>query len=161
MSEKTNHAALAHGTPSASYDVGYGKPPDYTKWKKGESGNPSGKRKGTKSFKKMLLDTAAKKITVQDAAGNQKSKQLVEIVVDAGFRHGIKGKTTVALEAAKLLQEFSPPDIPETVKAGEYVRHGNKIYQRILLTEDDMEKLEALRYLLPKPINGDAKLLDL
>ncbi|WP_165354860.1 DUF5681 domain-containing protein [Tropicimonas sp. IMCC6043] len=28
------------------YDVGYGKTPKHTQWQKGQSGNPSGKKKG-------------------------------------------------------------------------------------------------------------------
>jgi len=36
--------------------VGYGSPPDYTKWPKGKSGNPSGRKKGNRNFATDLAD---------------------------------------------------------------------------------------------------------
>jgi uncharacterized protein DUF5681 len=32
-------------TPSKNYDVGYGRPPEHTKWKRGQCGNPARIRK--------------------------------------------------------------------------------------------------------------------
>ena len=36
------------------YDVGYGKPPTATRYRKGQLGNPRGRPKGTKNFEKLL-----------------------------------------------------------------------------------------------------------
>jgi hypothetical protein len=33
---------------SGEYEVGYGKPPKHSRFKKGKSGNPQGRSKGTK-----------------------------------------------------------------------------------------------------------------
>lgn len=38
-------------------DVGYRKPPKHTRFKKGESGNPNGRTKGTRNFSADLLET--------------------------------------------------------------------------------------------------------
>ena len=35
---------------SGDYDVGYGKPPKHTRFKKGHSGNPKGRPKGSRNF---------------------------------------------------------------------------------------------------------------
>jgi hypothetical protein len=40
------------------YEVGKGKPPRTTRFKEGQSGNPGGRRKGTKNFKTVLMDAA-------------------------------------------------------------------------------------------------------
>jgi hypothetical protein len=37
-----------------NYEVGFGKPPKHTRWQKGQSGNPRGRPKKTKSFAEIL-----------------------------------------------------------------------------------------------------------
>ena len=46
------------------YEVGYGKPPENTRWQKGESGNPKGRPKGSKSFATVLEEELNRKIAV-------------------------------------------------------------------------------------------------
>lgn len=50
--------------PVAEYDVGYGKPPNHTKFKKGQSGNPRGKPKGKKSLKTILAEELLAQMTI-------------------------------------------------------------------------------------------------
>ena len=38
---------------SANYTVGYGRPPRKTRFKKGQSGNPRGRRKGIEIFERL------------------------------------------------------------------------------------------------------------
>jgi hypothetical protein len=49
----------------AEYEVGYGKPPRHTRFQKGRSGNPSGKRKGTESMKAVVLQVLDQRIPVR------------------------------------------------------------------------------------------------
>ncbi len=51
--------------PEASYEVGYCKPPKDTQWQKGQSGNPSGKKKKEESLLEKLKKLAAKEVIVQ------------------------------------------------------------------------------------------------
>lgn len=37
------------------YDVGYGRPPEETRFKKGQSGNPRGRPKGSKTRPRFLM----------------------------------------------------------------------------------------------------------
>ncbi len=54
-----------NGNGSGDYEVGYGKPPKHTRWTKGQSGNPKGRKKGTRGLK-TDLDTALKeRLTIQ------------------------------------------------------------------------------------------------
>lgn len=46
------------------YDVGYGKTPKHTRWPKGVSGNPSGKKKKEESFMEKLNKIAGEEIIV-------------------------------------------------------------------------------------------------
>ena len=50
--------------PTGDYEVGYGKPPNHTKFKKGHSGNPRGKPKGKKSLKTILTEELLSQATI-------------------------------------------------------------------------------------------------
>lgn len=45
------------------YDVGYRRPPRYTRFRKGESGNPSGRPKGSKNLTTVLAQTIEERVT--------------------------------------------------------------------------------------------------
>lgn len=48
----------------ASYRVGYGKPPKHSQFKKGVSGNPRGRRTGSRNRTTLLRQVARRQITV-------------------------------------------------------------------------------------------------
>lgn len=48
----------------SNYDVGYGKPPKASQFKTGQSGNPKGRPKGSKSLTSKALEMYHKPVTV-------------------------------------------------------------------------------------------------
>ena len=53
--------------PHAGYEVGYGKPPMETRFKKGQSGNPRGRPKGAKNKRPGLHEERLKDIILDEA----------------------------------------------------------------------------------------------
>jgi hypothetical protein len=51
---------------SPTFQVGYGKPPVDTRFKKGESGNPKGRPKGTQNFATVLLRTLREQVIINE-----------------------------------------------------------------------------------------------
>ena len=54
------------GSQSEDYPVGYRRPPREHRFKPGQSGNPNGRPRGSKSFARLLLEELATKITIQE-----------------------------------------------------------------------------------------------
>ena len=50
----------------ADHDVGYGKPPVETRFRKGRSGNPGGRPRGSRNFKTDLLEELAEPVNVRE-----------------------------------------------------------------------------------------------
>ena len=110
------------------YEVGYGKPPKKTQWKKGQSGNPSGKTKGTKGAKTLgdhLAGELMKPVEVSISGKKQKMSKgeaiaisLVNAAISGPTKEKLliieKFKAMGVLEKQALLIEDSDcDDIPE------------------------------------------------
>lgn len=66
---------------TGDYEVGYGKPPEHTRFKAGESGNKKGRPKGSRNFKKDLEYVLNGKVTVTDRGSAKKvSSQLATLM---------------------------------------------------------------------------------
>ena len=53
------------------YEVGYGRPPKHTQFKPGQSGNPKGRPRGSKSVRTVLSEALNRKIPVRDERGRR------------------------------------------------------------------------------------------
>jgi hypothetical protein len=52
--------------PSSEYRVGYGKPPQQSRFKKGQSGNPKGRPKASESFARLARRTLNERIVIKE-----------------------------------------------------------------------------------------------
>ncbi|WP_408014341.1 DUF5681 domain-containing protein [Rhizorhabdus dicambivorans] len=67
--EPVVHTEHADRSIAAQYKVGRGKPPVHTRWKKGQSGNPAGRKSGTRNSTTIALEIFGEVLTVQTPAG--------------------------------------------------------------------------------------------
>lgn len=64
-----------HPTPNAepaNYAVGYARPPKHTQFKKGQSGNPKGRKKASKGLMTIVREAMLQKVSVRTAQGEKR-----------------------------------------------------------------------------------------
>jgi len=98
------------------HEVGYRKPPRHTRFTKGQSGNPRGRRPGTKNLKTLLSDALNEFVIVSENGGRRKITkreaivtQLVNRSASADFR-AIK----ILLDMVRDIEGQTEPSSPET-----------------------------------------------
>ena len=61
---------------SPTYKVGYGKPPEHTRFKQGQSGNPKGRKKQDKTIRSILHKISAEMVTAKLPEGERRMTAL-------------------------------------------------------------------------------------
>lgn len=105
---------MTKNKPPVAYEVGYGRPPQATRWKKGVSGNPSGRPKKKTSIDDLLDQEFNKKHRIVED-GVQKHLIAKEIIAKRLCMELMKEKSVKTLQKAlkiiKSLEERNP--LPE------------------------------------------------
>ena len=92
-----------------SGEVGYKRPPVATRWKKGQSGNPSGKKKGTPNLKSDLVAELAEIIQINERGASRRiTKQ--RALLKALAARGIQGDARAANLMLKLIERVLEPE---------------------------------------------------
>jgi hypothetical protein len=94
-------------------DVGYGKPPKRTQFKKGESGNPRGRPKGAKSISTIVEEELNRKIEVTEN-GKTVRRPVRQLIVRAAVREAVKG----SVKHTQWLERYDSPSGAETRGGG-------------------------------------------
>ena len=101
---------------TTDYEVGYGKPPKHTRWKKGQpSPNPKGRPKGTRNLKTDLLDELGEKIILREGGRSlttSKQRTMVKVLAEKALKGDIRAINVLV----NLLLRFQEqdPELPET-----------------------------------------------
>jgi hypothetical protein len=98
------------------YEVGYGKPPRQTRFRKGQSGNPRGRSPGAKNLKTLLNDALNEPVIVTENGGHRKITKRQVIITQL-----VNRSATADLRAVKILLDMlrdvegqTEPAAPET-----------------------------------------------
>jgi len=118
-------------------DVGYKNPPQSTQFRPGQSGNPSGRPKGTRNLRTDLMEELAEKIVVTEG-GQQKTISKQQALVKAMMAKAMKGDTSAGKEIFSLAMGF------EQIASQERIS--------VVMTDDDTEVMQAFREKVRKDI---------
>ncbi|MEA2895980.1 MAG: hypothetical protein QOJ84_1595 [Bradyrhizobium sp.] len=82
-----------------SYSVGHGKPPVHTRFRKGKSGNPSGRRRKVVTFEDKIAKILAQTQTI-NVGGESMSMTLEELLITSVVQNAIRCKNAKSIMVA-------------------------------------------------------------
>ncbi len=91
--------------PEPPYTVGYGRPPRHTRFRKGRSGNPKGRPKGSKPAKTLLQEALSAPVAVTEGGSTRVIEQR-HALFKAMVAKAIKGDVRAAALAVNLMEKF-------------------------------------------------------
>ena len=111
---------------TGKYEVGFGKPPAGSQFKKGQSGNPRGRRKGSRNLKTDLLEELHDRIAVSER-GKRRTLTKQQALLKRLMQEALSGN----LKATALLLQLSM----------QFERSGDFVPATTPLNSEDMEIL--------------------
>jgi hypothetical protein len=91
---------------SSDNEIGYGKPPKHTRFKKGQSGNPKGRPKGVKNFTTDLREELQERIVVREGPNTfriSKQRAIIKTLTAKTLKGDSRALTTVINVIVRLL----------------------------------------------------------
>ena len=96
-----------------AYEIGYRRPPASGQFKKGASGNPKGRPKGSRNFLTLLDKELAQKIVVTEN-GRKKSISRLQAMVKRMVAGALQGEPKAVLTLVDILRRsggIEPPEV--------------------------------------------------
>lgn len=105
-----------------TYEIGYRKPPASGQFKKGSSGNPNGRPKGSKNFL-ILLDKELAQPIVVNENGKKKKLSRVQAIVKRMVNGALQGDQKSLLMLVEIMRKtgaFDHEQTPESLVPDDY-----------------------------------------
>jgi hypothetical protein len=101
-----------------NYDVGYGKPPSGGRFRKGRSGNPKGRPKGTKNLKTDLAEELQERVVVSERGGARHCISKQRALIKTVLAKALSGDSRACTTALNLTLKVNESEEHEVSDAG-------------------------------------------
>lgn len=106
---------MSERTIAGDYEVGYGRPPEHSRFRKGQSGNPRGKVKGRRSLKAILAEELSARMTI-GINGRQVTASRQQLMVQTLTARAAAGDTRAARMVIELILQVFGADGQDGVR---------------------------------------------
>lgn len=113
------------------YEVGYGKPPKATRFKKGQSGNPKGRPKGCLNAVTIMQQLLAERISVVEKGGREKVMPMMEVVLRRMVNKAAAGDLKAAPLVLRIAEQGLADLMEETPSAEQDQAHLQGVLMRM------------------------------
>jgi hypothetical protein len=107
---------LPQGGLTVTYEIGYRKPPKASRFVKGKSGNPEGRRKGSHKLETQLRTELQRKVTVTEG-GRRRTMTRQQALIARTLSAALQGDQKAAALMLRLvieLERHAPPEPDES-----------------------------------------------
>jgi hypothetical protein len=94
-------------SPPERYEIGYKKPPKSAQFQPGQSGNPKGRKKGSKGMKTLTRETLTAKVIVRTTDGTKKMAR-IEALMHKFIELAMKGNPRAMLALFSMYENAIP-----------------------------------------------------
>lgn len=110
----SNASPAEDDEPAQSPDekVGYGRPPIATRFRPGQSGNPRGRPKGSKSLDQVLRQALDRRVS-DPRRGGRHTVRMIELIVEGLVLGAAKRDPRMVRLLLVLLDRYAPSDAPK------------------------------------------------
>jgi len=101
---------------SGDYRVGYGRPPEATRFKPGQSGNPNGRPKGSKNFDTLFEEELRRPVSLREGGRVQKMPKQRALIKQLVNRALTGNDKSLALVLGQIRYRQGLPEEPSTFR---------------------------------------------
>ena len=117
---KTRQSSRGAREKSGDYEVGYGKPPVNTRFKPGQSGNPKGRPRGSKSFAGLMRAALSETVQVRED-GQLRHISRREAIIKSWIARALKGDARANDRLLPFMQQLYPERVEDIKFTVEFV----------------------------------------
>jgi hypothetical protein len=113
----------------SDYEIGFGRPPNATQFKKGTSGNKKGRPKGTKNIKMLFREAMLKKVTILEN-GQRRAVPKVEAALTQLANKAATGDPKAILTILNIARESGDWNLPDSSHESEVVEYELRVFEK-------------------------------